>query len=869
VATERWQRLSRLFEVANSSPPAERTAAIDQLCGADAELRADLEALLAADQKSFTLLDAPWSATAAGTDSDGSCPLREGDRVGPYRLGHQIGEGGMSVVFAAQQEDEHYSRRVAIKLLKAAFGNQKAESFGNECRILARLEHPNIARLYDAGRTESGIWYLAMEYVDGEPLDRYVEKLGAPRREIELFTQVCAAVSYAHRNLIVHRDLKPSNILVTPEGTVKLLDFGIARLLDRTDLGDEHTTLLARPLTPQFSSPEQLRGEPVNVLSDVYSLGIVLYRCLAGQPPYRLESISRLVELMNGDLAIPRPSTVAPTERRRRLRGDLDAIVLKALAFEPAHRYPSVEQLARDLERHVAGLPIEARPPALAGRALRMVRRHPLTSAAVTLALVLSFAFTVALARSASHLAREQRRADAEAVSARAVSNFLIDLFEASDPSSSLGDQVTARELLDRAALDVRSAVEPPAIRAALADALARAYAKLDLVEQARPLAEHGLALRTELFGERGAERAESLETLSWIAEQESDLARAEELAREALELRRASGERPNARVADAMRRLAAVVSLAGRVEEAEALFQQAVDTYRSSLGPSHVSTLTALADLGKAATALGEHGRASERLTHVLPLLESAMGADHPEITSARIHLARSLTELGHLDEAETIARQSVDSARRVYTHGPHTGLAIALDYLSQIQSRRGEIEEALQSRQEALDIRLALFPETSLSVAYSQSSLARALDAVERFDEAENLHRRAIASVRAGGPPLEGQLTHALHNLADSLVGQNRASEAEPLYREILEIFARQRPAEAWRVALTEGALAHSLELQGRETEALEWRRSSYLRYLDHLGPDDPRTHMARDRLQLLDPAGLAPHSAGHAPG
>ena len=863
MEVDRWRRLSRLFEQVSGRDPGEQAELIDRLCGSDRRLRCDLEELLAADRRSCSLLDAPWSGFAGADEPALVRPIREGDRIGPYRIGPQIGEGGMSVVFAAERRDEHYRRRVAVKFLKGTpLDRHDLESFRNECQILARLEHANVARLYDAGRTDDGLWYLVMEHVDGLRLDRWVDESGASVEEVvALALQICSAVGFAHRNLIVHRDLKPSNVLVTPDGVVKLLDFGIARLIEGPP-GGEETTLFARPLTPQFASPEQLRGERVNVLSDVYSLGVVLFRAFTRRLPYRLDSIPRLISFMNGDLAVPRPSSVAPAREARCLRGDLDAIVLQALAFEPARRYSSVEALAADLERHRAGLPVEAQPPSWRYRLRCLVRRNPTASAAGALLLVLVLGFTTALAILARDLAHEQRRADAEAASARAVNEFLIELFGVTDPAETRGESVRARDLLDRAALELRTAAHTPDTRAELADAVARAYSKLDLVDEALPLAEAALALRTEQFGDRSAARAESLETLSRIAEQRSEFERAEALARESLALRREALGADHPKVGDSLSRLAAVVALTGRLAEAQSLFGEARDLYRRSLGPEHLETAVATIELGKSATDIGEHRRAVGYLREGLEVLERRQGIDHPETMSARRYLARSSAELGDLEEAERLSREVLASARRVYGEAPHSEVAFSLDYLSQVLIRKGDLAEVERLRTEALEIRRALFDERSLPVSYSRTSLGQVLEELGRLEEAERLYRRAVENLRALGPGIESQLTHPLAALAGVLVEQGRAAEAEPLYREVLTILEERPPAERWRIAQTQAALAAALQLQDRPEDALELRRLSYQGYREHVGEDDPRTAAARRDLGELR-ASLTPAS------
>ena len=455
-AARRWRRLDQLFGEASELPAPRREEWLGALPPEDQTHVAELRSLLAAHDRGGDFLEAAVEqaerALGAGPEPD---PL--GRRIGAYRLVRLLGRGGMGAVYLAERADRAFRRRVAIKLLPWALATPEArDRFRLERQTLAGLAHPHIARLLDGGETEDGLPYLVMEYVDGEPIDRYCQRHGLDlERRLRLFREVCAAVADAHRNLVVHRDLKPANILVTAGGEVKLLDFGIAKLLPgaQAEAADHLTRAGRLALTPLFASPEQVRGEPVTTATDVYGLGLLLFRLLTGTHPYRLETASpAAVERVVCERPPPRPSLAAAAGMaglglaalRRRLRGDLDNIVLMALRKEPERRYASVERLAEDVRRHLELLPVRARPDTLTYRAGKFARRHRAGLAAT--ALVAASLLGGLLATT-----REARIAERRFEDVRALANAL--LFEVHDAIAPLPGSTPARQLLVRNAL--------------------------------------------------------------------------------------------------------------------------------------------------------------------------------------------------------------------------------------------------------------------------------------------------------------------------------------------------------------------------------------------------------------------------------
>ena len=463
LAPERWKLIEPLLDAALELPLEARGAFLASACG-DPVLRAEVELLLAscARAEGWLTRSAPdlYAGLIAELDTPGAA---EGARIGPYRIVGEAGHGGMGTVYIAERDDDQYRKRVALKVVRGGPGldSQLVRRFVEERQILASLDHPNIARLLDGGVTGDRSPWFAMEFVGGLPLDRYCDahRLSIERR-LALFLDACNAVQYAHRNLVVHRDLKPSNILVTDTGEVKLLDFGIAKLLAQSAAADRSpvTQTELRLLTPEYASPEQVRGEPVSTTSDVYSLGVVLFGLLTGGRPH--QHAGRALERAVLEEEPERPSAVAirapveaaaargltPERLRRRLRGDLETIVLMALRKEPERRYLTVEQLAGDLRCYLDGRPVTARRNSWAYRAGKFVARNPGGVAAAIGLTVLLVGFGVVTAAQSARTARERDKA-------KQLAGFLTELFAAPDPWRNRGQSVTAREMLDSGAV--------------------------------------------------------------------------------------------------------------------------------------------------------------------------------------------------------------------------------------------------------------------------------------------------------------------------------------------------------------------------------------------------------------------------------
>jgi len=784
---ERWRRIEDLFEQALDLPAEARPAFLSAVCGADEELLRELDSLLEADRSPGLL--------------DTFEPFPPGACVGAYRIVGEIGRGGMATVYEARRDDETFDRRVALKMIRATAGLEDLRRrFRQERQILAGLEHPGIARLYDGGTTEDGRPYLVLELVEGEPIDRACNHRALDlRQRLELLVEVCAAVAHAHRRLVIHRDLKPSNILVTPEGRTKLLDFGIARLLDPDGGARAATRTAARALTPDYASPEQLLGGPMTTATDVYSLGVLLYQLLTGRLPHEDTELAELL-MAEGRAAVARPPHLAvesgdPGLRppgparilRRQLAGDLDAILLRALEPSPGRRYPSVEALGEDLERFLGGLPVKARRGSWAYRSGRFLRRHAAATLAVVAAFTALAGFSYATVRQAERLERERDRVTLERNKAQQVTSFLLGVFEAADPwQEADASSITARELLDRGAdrLDQNLAAQP-AVQAAARLVIGRVYRNLGLYESAKAQLE--AVLETRRLGAEPVDLAEGLQELGMLELGRGDLARAESLLGEALDLRvRHLGEaHPDSTATRA--ELAVTMLYAGRLEEAEALQRRVL------------------------AERLAQHG------------------ADHEEVALALHNLGGVLNRQHRPEEAEPLLRQAL-AIRRKKWQGPHTMIAANLSTLASTVHAKGDLEAAVTLFQEAVDQSTQILGPNHPWGSITRQRLGTVLLELGRAEEAEPLLRAALAARRrnmAAGTPW---IASAAGSLGACLVTLRRFEEAEELLLESHASFAKEpgEGAEATEQALD--ALAAALRAAGRGSDAdhLEMQRA-----------------------------------------
>ncbi len=817
MLAERWSEIDALFARALDLAPAERGPFLERACADDGALRDAVEGLLAADDRAQTFLEHPPSLTAApGEESAPSGSLH----FGPYRIEGMISRGGMGTVYLATRDDGQFERRVALKLLHRGTHDPEAlQQFRAERQILARLEHPAIARLYDGGETAEGLPFLVMEYVEGLPLDVYCERhrLGLEAR-LALFRRLLDAVAYAHQNLLVHRDIKPANVLVSAAGEPKLLDFGIAKQL-LADRPDGASLTRRRPMTPAYASPEQVLGEAITTATDVYALGVVLYELLCGRRPYRLktdlphelEAAILGQEPERPSQALDRPPSFGelsreeigaarrarPGELRRKLRGDLDTIVLTALHKEPQRRYHSVVELAADIDRAVRALPISARPDTMLYRTRRFLRRNR-----VGVALAGGVLFLVAALLGS--LLQQRDRAERERDKARQALSFLVDVFEHADPYQGGAETVSARELLETGARRAsRELAGEPEVRASLLDAIGQASLGLGSLAEAAPLLEGALAVR-RTTAPGSPELAASLEHVGWLRFRRGDHDEAEALLREALALRRWQAR------GNVSEELAAALNLLGtvlseryqstdeaRLREIEGLHGEALAIFRRAQGPAGLGVAESLQRLAEVSRDRGDLPRAERMYRQVLRITRARRGEDHPDIATFGRALAQTLMDQAKFDAAEKMLRSALATQRKTLP-GNHPDIAQTLNDLALVHSRRGDYAGAVPLYRQVLAYNVATFGESHAETAIVTSNLAGALQGAGQLEEAAALHEKALALKRAVYGERHIYVAQSLGALARLRSEQERHAEALELAGRSLAISRELLPPD-----------------------------------------------------------------------
>jgi len=857
---ERWRRIEALFERALDVAAEGRRTFVEREAGGDTALVAEVLRLLEAEQASDGFLAEPaarWAGPILERLAAGEAPA-DGARFGPYRILEEIGAGGMSRVFRAVRADGAFDQEVALKVLRLGgpHREERERRFRAERQLLATLDHPGIARILDGGTGEGGLQYLAMELVDGLPLDRYAAEQGLDVAErLRLFVKVCDAVEYAHRRLIVHRDLKPGNILVDSGGEPRLLDFGIAKLLAEPEVeaaGEAPRTRTGLLLmTPEYAAPEQIRGEPVTTATDVYALGVVLYELLAGRRPFDLagRSPSEIDSIVSKrSPASLTPDTVPEARSGGTPLRDLDAIVQKALAKEPERRYRSVAELADDVGRALSGHPVEARPPSWRYRTRRFVGRHRLATtlvgAGVLLVAALSLGFTWRLARERDATRRQAEAAERARAGAEQVLGFLSELFQSADPLSALSagrarTELTAQQMLDRSVERLGSAeIADPLVKARILTVVGGIYRRVGAADRAEPLVREGLRLREEAAGDHELELAESWIALARIEELEARFDAAAELARRAIAVFRAAGDAR--RLAPALESLGTILTHRSEWSDAVAALEEAIAIWeRLGTGDRQAEALVYLA---QAETALRQADEAQEHLERSLALIESGRGPEHPSVALPLIALASLHSDMGRPAEAIPLLERAERILKDVL--GPEDfRLALVANNLGIAHTRSGDHSGALPYLQEAL-AGYRRWQEGHPDVGEILNNLGAVEWELGHPRQAEEYYRAALAVLRRTYPDEHPAVARVYYNLGEALFGQGSLAPARVELERSLRLFEAKFGAEHFIVAAPLLYLARIAEREGDPERA----ESQYARAL-----------ALRQKYAKLDPAGL----------
>jgi len=767
--------------------------------------------------------------------------------IGPYRLVQMVGTGGMGEVWRAEQTAP-FHRTVALKLIKAGMDTRAVVArFESERQALALMEHPNIAKVFDAGATPEGRPYFVMEYVPGLSITSYCDKHRLSIRDrLLLFTQVCEGVQHAHQKAIIHRDLKPSNVLVSEvdqKPVPKIIDFGLAKATGpRLSQATMYTEAGGVVGTPDYMSPEQASSERnIDTRTDVYSLGVILYELLVGMLPFSSQggglTPSVLEKLRADQPTLPSSKIKAlgesleesaekrheePQSLRRHLRGELDWIAVKALEHDRSRRYGSPAELAADIQRYLNDEPVLAGPPSTTYRALKFIRRHRFGVGVATVALILLVAFAVTMALQARRIAKERDRANREAAASERVADFMTQMFKVSDPGEARGNSVTAREILDKASKDVDNGLaNDPQLQAQMMNTMGTVYENLGLFSQAEPLLRHALEIRRQMLGNSNKDTLKSMYQLSEVLTWKGNAAEAEKLCGESFEGRRTVLGPENRDTLTSMNWLVWILFIEGQYPEAEKLARQTVEITRRALGPQDKVTLSAMGRLGVILTEERKLPEAEAIQREGVEIRRQTLGPEHPDTLAATSNLATLLHAEGKFSESEKLNRDALPVWERVFGSENAKTLMVVENLAIDVKDQ-GRYAEAEKLDRGALELELKKFGPDNRSTLITMTNLAETLAGEGNFSEAEQLLRQTVDGKRRTMGPEHPSIFYSLDTLGDVLKKEKRYAESEKIYRQAFDGRSRVLGAANPDTAFSAYALACVLALEGKRDEA-----------------------------------------------
>ena len=791
MTSEQWQSIKSLFEQALTLPEEERAAFVKNAAGSDEQVRKKVLDMLRADSGPDSFLEDSCFDAAMLWEAEANKEDYYGRRVGLYRIEAHIGEGGMGNVYLAAREDD-FHKKVALKILKRGMDTDTLlKRFRQERQILANLDHPNIARLLDGGSTEDGLPYLVMEYIEGQPLTEYCDerRLGLVER-LRLFVKVCRAVEYAHQNLVIHRDIKPSNIIVDKDGAPRLLDFGIARILD-PDSGEprELTMEGARVSTPEYASPEQLRGGVITTASDIYSLGVLLYKLLTGRRPQQQGRGGRderppqkpgLLVRARGEA----PPGMSPDRLSRRLRGDLDNIILKALNRRPERRYASVGQFAEDIDRHLRGMPVLARGDSASYRMMKFASRHRWAIGAVVIIFLTLVGAVVGISQQAAIAGEEAKKA-------RQTLAFVKKMLSAADPLES-GRELTVEQLLDAAAGRIpEELAEQPAIESDIRSILGEAYQNLGLYEKALTQFEANIALIKKMGWLGGEKEANAYRELAVGVHYLAEYGRADSLYRKALEIYRQAGDTLSVAYGTALNDFGTLPLDQGNYEKAIDIFKESLRISRLTMDKNDVQIGITYNNLALAYDDFGAYARADTAYKQALEIFRLNYGDEHPEIANTlnnyafvKLNVGDTLASLKLHERA--LAMYGRLAGEKYPSYGKTLHNVAALNYYLR------NYKTARENEEKVIELFKIYYREDHPNLASAYFLMGRILNALEQFDEARKYLNKALVIRKARFNPHHPALADVFYELGLGWLGQNNRARAREMLLEAQRIIS-----------------------------------------------------------------------------
>ena len=856
MTTDQWNKIEAIVDEALDIPEKERKAFIKKKCKGDQDLIGHALTFLSSVSKADQFFSSSYSIKDKLETEAAGCNLTFdnyktflGTKIGAYTLTSLLGKGGMGAVFLGQRTDGQFEHTAAIKIIQGGLSRPDIyDHFLRERQILAGLNHENIARLYDGGVTDSNIPYLVMEYVDGTPIDVYCDthKLNTDER-IRLFRSVCDAARYAHKNLVIHRDLKPENILITEDGSVKVMDFGIAKLNDSSKSKCSSEDPSSHYLSFSNASPEQLKNQSETTASDIYSLGTLLYKLLVGKHPLQIKETSsaNLKELIFRQKPVSlynRYLSVCPKEKNQIIENrsakasdiseflneDLNSITQKCLEKSPEDRYQTVDDLIGDLNRYETGLPVNARSGGAAYRVKKFTHRN-------SAAIILAASFLVVAVASAFFytytVQKERDLAQMEADKATQVTQFVLNLFKGSDPSQTGGGDISARELLNRGIDRTEYLSNQPEIKANMLEVLGRILTQLGDYNEATNLLEQSISIRTDLFGMESLETVSSFEQMGTLLSAKGDLFKAESMLENALKLREERlGVRQSA-MSEANAELAYVYRRLGKYDEAEKIYRSLIAIYENELGPDDPQTLRSLSSLGVTLHTSGRLEEAEIIYRDVLSKRLELYNTAHPDIAMSYNNLGSLLLNLGRFEESEEMISNSLQMRRALFGES-HPKVALTMNNLGILKRNNGRFDEAITLIKQAMAINYELFGDEGLQTAVNLFSLAELHLMTGNYSDAFKHYQKSHLIFKEHLPEESSFIARSLIGMGESRI-YNRDADPQLIRQQISSGFDRVKeihPEHSIEFGLAAAALGKMYIMDNKAEQGIFYLNQAY---------------------------------------